>query len=106
MSTDPLIALKRTRDTLRKLQPALNVLAREVIDDIIAREIEPALSPAQEVDETERAQVIERLRIMATQRTSTQMDEDEQEAADWQGAYDWFCDESRAIYAALSEARR
>lgn len=46
--------------------------------------------------------MIERLRIMAKQRTSSQMDEDEREGADWQGAYDWFCDESRAIYAALT----
>lgn len=48
------------------------------------------------------APMIERLRIMAKQRKSSQMDEDEQESADWQGAYDWFCDESRAVIAALT----
>jgi hypothetical protein len=49
------------------------------------------------------AQMIERLRIMSKQRKSSQMDEDDLESADWQGAYDWFCDESRAIYAALTK---
>lgn len=48
--------------------------------------------------------MVERLRIMAKQRKSTQMDDDDQEAADWQGAYDWFCDESRAIYQAFAQA--
>lgn len=37
-------ALKQTRDALRKLQPALNVMAREIIDDIITDKIEKALS--------------------------------------------------------------
>ena len=36
-------ALRQTRDALRKLQPALNVMAREIIDDIIADNIEKAL---------------------------------------------------------------
>src|SRR5690606_24248146 len=72
--------------------------------DAITYELAPP--PAVAVpDETERAQVIERLRIMAKQRTSSQMDEDEQDGADWQGAYDWFCGESRAIYAALTDTK-
>lgn len=50
----------------------------------------------------ERTQAWERLRIMTKQRKASQMDEYEQECADWQGAYDWFCDESRAIYTALA----
>ena len=37
-------ALRQTRDALRKLQPALNVMAREIIDDIITEKIEKALS--------------------------------------------------------------
>ncbi|MBN8844823.1 MAG: hypothetical protein J0H88_16400 [Sphingomonadales bacterium] len=57
-----------------------------------------------EADEAARAQTMERLRILAKQRTSSEMDEDEREGADWHGAYDWFCHESRAIFAALSAA--
>lgn len=38
-------ALEKTRAALRLLQPALNVMARECLDDIIAREIDAALSP-------------------------------------------------------------
>jgi len=37
-------ALKRTRAALVLLQPALNVMARECLADIIAREIEPAIT--------------------------------------------------------------
>lgn len=36
-------ALESTRAALRILQPALNVMARECLDDIIAREIDAAL---------------------------------------------------------------
>lgn len=43
---DLIDALKRTEAALRLLQPALNVMARECLDDIIAREIEPALTAA------------------------------------------------------------
>lgn len=39
-------ALERTRDALRGLQPALNVMAREIIDDIITDHIAPALKGA------------------------------------------------------------
>lgn len=46
--------------------------------------------------------VMERLRIMAKQKTSSELDEDERDAADWQGAYDWLCGESRVIFATLS----
>lgn len=38
-----LMALARTKDALRGLQPALNVIAGDVIDDIIAKEIDPLL---------------------------------------------------------------
>lgn len=37
-------ALEKTRDTLRKLQPALNLMARDVIDDIIANQIDAPLN--------------------------------------------------------------
>lgn len=67
--------------------------------DGITYELAP---PSAGGDEAERAQLIERLRIMAKQRTSSEMDEEDQESGDWQGAYDWFCDKSRAIYAALA----
>lgn len=43
---DMLEALEKMRDLLRKLQPALNVMAREVMDDIIADQIDPAISKA------------------------------------------------------------
>lgn len=36
-------ALKSTRAALRLLQPALNVMARECLDDIIEREIDAAI---------------------------------------------------------------
>jgi hypothetical protein len=39
-------ALERIRNILRRLQPALNVMARDVLDDIIAFEIEPAIAKA------------------------------------------------------------
>lgn len=48
------------------------------------------------------ADAIERLRIMAKQRSSAEMDSEDLENADWQGAYDWFCAESREIFASLS----
>lgn len=48
-------------------------------------------------------EALERLRIMAKQKLSSELDEEEQERADWQGAYDFFCTESRAALAALSE---
>lgn len=41
-----LTALATMRDLLRKLQPALNVMAREVMDDIIADQIDPAIAKA------------------------------------------------------------
>lgn len=37
-------ALLRTRDALRLLQPALNTMARDCLDDIIADNIDAALS--------------------------------------------------------------
>lgn len=56
----------------------------------------PKLSPA--------SALVERLRIMAKQCLSTEMDDEDQERADWQGAYDWFCEESRWLLAALQQA--
>lgn len=47
--------------------------------------------------------VVERLRIMSKQRLSSEMGEDDLENADWQGAYDHFVTEGRAIFAALTE---
>ena len=38
-------ALVRTRAALRLLQPALNAMARECLDDIIAREIDATIGP-------------------------------------------------------------
>lgn len=46
----------------------------------------------------------ERLRIMAKQKLPDEMSEEDQENADWQGGYKWFCDESRAIFSALTRA--
>jgi hypothetical protein len=48
---------------------------------------------------------IERLRIMAKQRPTSEMDDEDIERADWQGAYDWFCTESREILQALSPGK-
>lgn len=45
---------------------------------------------------------IERLRIMSKQRLSIEMDEEQVDGADWQGAYEWFVFESRAIYNSLT----
>lgn len=55
----------------------------------------PASSPLE-------GEVRERLRIMSKQKLSDEMDSLDQADADWQGAYDYFCTESRAIFAALS----
>lgn len=40
-------ALERTRAALRLLQPALNIMARMCVDDIIAREIDAPLAAHQ-----------------------------------------------------------
>lgn len=48
-------------------------------------------------------EALDRLRIMAQQRKSSEMDKQEREDDDFQRAYDWFCDEARAILAALSD---
>lgn len=42
-------ALVRMRSILKKLQPALNVMAREVLDDIIADQIDAVLNATKEV---------------------------------------------------------
>jgi len=39
--------LQKMRDILRSLQPAMNVMAREVMDDIIREQIDALLSPVQ-----------------------------------------------------------
>lgn len=41
---DALSALVRVRDLLRGLQPALNLMARDVLDDIIADQIDPVIA--------------------------------------------------------------
>jgi len=41
-------ALREMRSILRKLQPALNVMAREVLDDIIADQIDAVLNASKE----------------------------------------------------------
>lgn len=46
-------------------------------------------------------EMLERLRMMSKQRTTAEMDEEDRDNADYEGAYNWFCDESRAIFAAL-----
>lgn len=43
---DMLASLEKMRDLLRKLQPALNVMARDVMDDIIRDQIDPAIAKA------------------------------------------------------------
>ena len=43
---DMLEALRKMRELLRLLQPALNVMAREVMDDIIKDQIDPAIAAA------------------------------------------------------------
>lgn len=50
----------------------------------------------------ENGELVERVRIMAKQRLSTEMDDLDQADADWQGAYDWFCKKSRANLAAFA----
>lgn len=43
---DMVRALQKMRDIIRSLQPAMNVMAREVMDDIVREQIDPALSKA------------------------------------------------------------
>jgi hypothetical protein len=49
-------------------------------------------------------EALERLRIMTKQKLPDELDEDDQERADWRGGYETFCHESRAIFAALSQS--
>lgn len=46
-------------------------------------------------------EAVERLRIMSKQKQSTEMDDEDRERADWQGGYDFMCEEARKALAAL-----
>lgn len=47
-------------------------------------------------------EVFERLRIMAKQKLPAEMDDEMLDGADWQGGYEYFCTESREIFALIS----